>query len=89
MSIQDLINLDLPANAITILEYLAINSGINQRDLADALNLTKRQVTYAIKSLRENELIREIPDINEDGHADFRSKLISLSSIVESALQQN
>lgn len=87
MSIQNLIDLKLSANAMLILEYLVEHGNINQVGLASALDLSKRQVTYAMKSLREHELIREVPDIDEDGNADFRSKLISLTSTVERAFE--
>lgn len=93
MSIPNLIEkLDLsfsiPDTGIQILVLLAEEGELNQREIVDELDLTKRQVTYAVGKLRDAELIHEKPEIRENGLSDLRSKLISLSSIVENDLIQ-
>ena len=54
---------DLPDQSVLLLQYLQDAGSASQKELIDHLNLPLRSIRYAIRRLKEEQLILSKPDL--------------------------
>ena len=56
-------NLNLPDHSVSLLRYLRDVGSAGQKELIDQLHLPLRKIRYAIRRLKEEQLIISRPDL--------------------------